>query len=308
MRVLSRVGSVAVMVALVSVGLTSPTAASAAGTNAPASTTPAPPVKHAAVAASKSASKVVSTPSQKPSGSVSPAPDLKSLFASTVVNGQRVASAVSNDTVAAAAKLPAPTAGPPVTVKVGPVAGEAFTAISDKVTDAKGHVSLKLYDQPTFHRVGGAWTPVSGIVAADAVSGRATAAGQYKAVTFGTTASQLFTMTLDGGPVTVSAPGLAVTRPVVAGQQVTYTNVATDTDLRYLVSDSGVQKQLVLRSAAAPTSFVFHLSDPKGQLGATAVQSDGSTVFTGTAADGAALAVPAASAWSDPTGGGQDPG
>jgi hypothetical protein len=187
------------------------------------------------------------------------------------------------------------------------VAGEAFTAISDKVTDAKGHVTLKLYDQPTFHRVGGAWTPVSGTVAADALSGRATATGQYKAVTFGTTAGQLFTMNLDAGAVTVSAPGLAVGRPTVVGQQVSYSNVATDTDLRYLVSDSGVQKQLVLRSAAAPTSFVFHLSDPKGQLGTTAVQSDGSTVFTGTAADGAVLALPAASAWSDPTGAGKIP-
>jgi RHS repeat-associated protein len=308
MRVLWRGGAVAVMVALVSVGLPSTsTAASAAGT---ASTTPAPgPVKHTAVPAVKSASASVPPGSPTPTGAVSPAPDLKALFATTVVNGQRVASAVSNDTVAAAAKLPAPQAppGPPVTVAVGPVAGEAFTAISDKVTDAKGHVTLKLYDQPTFHRVGGAWQPVSGVVAADALSGRASAPGQYKAVTFGTTAGQLLTMNLDGGPVTVSAPGLAVGRPTVAGQQVSYANVATDTDLRYLVGDSGVQKQLVLRSPAAPTSFVFHLSDPKGQLGATAVQADGSTVFTGTAADGAALAVPAASAWSDPNGAGNIP-
>lgn len=110
-------------------------------------------------------------------------------------------------------------------------------------------------------------------------SAPAAAEGALRPIRFGAEASQVARLDLDAGPVTLSAPGLRIGAPQVEPNGVVYKSVAADTDLTYRVSAGGLKEEVTLGSASAPTTFVFHLSDPKGALGAASPTPGGGYVF-----------------------------
>ena len=63
------------------------------------------------------------------------------------------------------------------------------------------------------------------------------------------------------------------------------------------MTPSGVKTNLVLKAAGAPTSFVFHLSDPRGLVGNPERQPDGSFVFDQDLGDGYRLGLAPATAY-----------
>src|SRR5439155_13185403 len=113
-------------------------------------------------------------------------------------------------------------------------------------------------------------------------------------IRFGRQASDVVELGLAQGPVTLSASDLAITKPTSDGNGVVYHDVAADTDLRYRVSASGLKEELVLRSDKAPHTFAFHLSDPKGQLGAPTSTDGGGYRFPNLLDGDIALTIPPA--------------
>jgi len=162
-------------------------------------------------------------------------------------------------------------------------------------------VTRQIYSQPAFRRSGSTWVPIDPRVAA--TSGTqlaATAAGGVKPIHFGSDSGQLIQLDLDGGPVTLSAAGLTVSAPSLSGNQVLYASVATDTDLQYRTLPAGVKEELILKSPASPTTYMFHLADPSGQLGAVQQQPDGSWRFS-VKVDGLWVELAPAFAYKKPT-------
>jgi hypothetical protein len=86
-------------------------------------------------------------------------------------------------------------------------------------------------------------------------------------------------------------------KPVLEGGTVVYRDVATDTDMRYIVGDEGVKEELVLRSPASPRNFAFHLADPSGQLGTPTRDDAGAWTFPNPIEEGVVLTLPPALAW-----------
>ena len=98
----------------------------------------------------------------------------------------------------------------------------------------------------------------------------------------------------------MSAAGLTVSAPSLSGNQVLYASVATDTDLQYRTLPAGIKEELILKSPASPTTYVFHLADPSGQLGAVQQQPDGSWRFS-VKVDGLWVELAPAFAYKKPT-------
>ncbi len=77
---------------------------------------------------------------------------------------------------------------------------------------------------------------------------------------FAAGATGLATVTLAGGQtVSYGLAGAAPAEPVVAGSQATYPNVFPGVDLQLTATEAGVKDTLVLRSADAPTSYLYPL-------------------------------------------------
>jgi RHS repeat-associated protein len=179
----------------------------------------------------------------------------------------------SRATLTATAPQPAPTPS---------VAGERWTPFSHITPNADGTVTADLHVVATYRHAAGGWTRVDPQVKSHGGTSQPfSAENALRPIRFGSSSSRLVELALDGGPVTLSAPGLASSDPTQSGNDVKYGGVATDTALDYSVSPAGIQEQLVLASAAAPTSFSFHLADPFGQLGTMTRTSDGGYVFSG---------------------------
>lgn len=143
-----------------------------------------------------------------------------------------------------------------------------------------GTVTQSLSLRPQYRRT------TSGLVAVDpsvkASNDRsvpAAAEGALRPIRFGAEASQVARLDLDAGPVSLSAPGLRIGAPQVEPDGVVYRGVAADTDLAYRVSAGGLKEEVTLSSSASPTSFSFHLADPKGALGAARPTPGGGYVF-----------------------------
>jgi hypothetical protein len=161
-----------------------------------------------------------------------------------------------------------------------------------------GSYTLESYPTAAFRRDGDKWVPLSGaLTGAGTGSAPFTAAGLARPVTLGGTAATLMAIDVPGGAVTLSAPGLRVGPAARSGSTLTYGGAARDTDLQLAVGADGVKTNLVLRSAAAPHRFSFHLADPKHLLGRPARAPDGSWVFGADLGDGYHLAFAPATAY-----------
>jgi RHS repeat-associated protein len=166
-----------------------------------------------------------------------------------------------------------------------------------------GSYTTESYTAPSFRRSGlarggAAWEPLSGTVTgAGSVADPWTAAGLAWPVTLGRSASELVSVAAPGGAVSIGATGLTLGAGTRAGQTITYANVATATDLQLVTSGAGVKTNLVLKSASAPRSYSFHVSDPAGLLGGVSEQPDGSWLFGADWGDGYRLSLAPATAY-----------
>jgi RHS repeat-associated protein len=145
---------------------------------------------------------------------------------------------------------------------------EGYTPFTHWTRNAAGQVTKQVYAQPEFRQNGSTWTRIDPTVAPVASASLPFAAlNSLHPIRFGATSTDIYEVDLPGGPIKISTAQLAVGVPVQLSNGVQYTAVAPGTDLRYSVSASGVKEEIVLNSALAPTSFTFHIADPKGQLG-----------------------------------------
>jgi RHS repeat-associated protein len=189
---------------------------------------------------------------------------------------------------------------PPPQGHMPPAAEESWTADSHTKPNPDGSVTTELFGAPTFHRKGGRWEPIDPTVRPASGPDAAVADNAVRPVRFGRSASDLLKLDLDHGQVKVSAVGLTIGDPATTPEGVSYANVATDTDLRYGVSERGVKQEIVLRSADAPRSFTFHLADPSRQLGTARARGHGFR-FDGDV-DGLKVELPAAVAYEEAAG------
>lgn len=101
------------------------------------------------------------------------------------------------------------------------VPAEGWTPYEHWKHNGDGTVTTESYVAPKFRPRGAQWVPVDPTVRA---SSRAElpfeAAGALHPVRFGNAASRLLRLDLDGGPVTVKAPALAIGRPSASGRKV----------------------------------------------------------------------------------------
>lgn len=177
------------------------------------------------------------------------------------------------------------------------------TVQAETFANPDGSMTAESYTLPSFRRAGAgrdgtSWVPLSG-----ALSGAGTTTDPYvadglaRAVTVGRTAARMLSVDVPGGAVSFSAAGLRLAAPERTGSTVSFADAATDTDLQLVVGPAGVKTNLVLRSAAAPRSFQFHLSDPKGLVGSGKEQLDGTFLFDRDLGDGWHLALSPATAY-----------
>ena len=175
---------------------------------------------------------------------------------------------------------------------------QTTTAMSRHSVDADGKGTAELYTQPAFRRSAGGWVEVDSTLRPTSRADQPVAAeGALRPVRFGTSAERIVELGLDQGPVTLSSLGLNLGQPSLEGSTVTYNDVAPDTDLRYVVGDDGVKEELVLHSASAPRSFIFHLADPSGQLGTPTRDEAGAWTFPNPIEEGVVLTMPPALVW-----------
>jgi RHS repeat-associated protein len=203
----------------------------------------------------------------------------------------------------ATAQLPAvaATVDPVTTAITNPGPREGWTSDSHWVLNANGHsVTRTVYATPQFRRVGANWVPIDPTVRPTGAKAQPLAAlGALRQIRFGAAADDLVSISLARGPVTLRGMGLrSVTPALLPSGAVRYAGIAPSTDLVYTVDSSGVNEQLILKNSHSPTSFQFHLSDPRHQLGSPKQQADGGWVFAKDIADGHQLHLLAPSARS----------
>lgn len=182
-------------------------------------------------------------------------------------------------------------------------ATQQFTPTSRATQLASGKTRLEQFSSVRFRRTADGWRELSGGLTPGSGMVAAKADGMAHPIWFGADARRsLLQVRLPEGNPTLSLPSARTSKPVLgktkAGlQTITYRDVAVDTDLTYTVDGSRVSKQLVLKSAQAPTSFTFHLSDPKHLLGKPTARPGGSFVFSQDLGDGLQLALNQPMAW-----------
>jgi RHS repeat-associated protein len=211
----------------------------------------------------------------------SPSPSTRGSHTPTLANPANGAQDTTSvmRTAAIAAQHPAPIHGN-VWTSAEPVPPEGYTSFSHWITDSSGLVTQQFYLAPRFRNVSGSWQTIDPSVSAQVDPNFPLASlGTIRPIHFGATASSLFRIDLDGGSVSMSTPDLHIATPGLQGRQVVFSSVARDTTLSYETSGSGLREKLTLLSAAAPTSFHFHLSDPHKILGAMHDDGNGGVFF-----------------------------
>jgi RHS repeat-associated protein/uncharacterized repeat protein (TIGR01451 family) len=194
---------------------------------------------------------------------------------------------------------PSPAAAPP---PAGGIEGtladvepptEGWTVYRHWKQNGDGTVSGEFYLGPQFRPVAGEWLPIDPALTTLA-TGAVSSAASLLPTTFGLDTTHLLALTVPGGVVTerLAGPPLPVV-PSVSGQQVTYGDVRTDSDIQLDVGVTGVKELIVLGSAAAPTTWQFHLSDPTDALGDVTALGDGGYRFTNPVAPETYLTLPA---------------
>ncbi|MDQ1698536.1 MAG: hypothetical protein QOG34_399, partial [Frankiaceae bacterium] len=149
-----------------------------------------------------------------------------------------------------------------------PPPSEDWTVGSHWLRHDDGSYTGEFYGGPEFRQVAGTWLPIDPTLTLG-LGGVVASPGSLVPLSFGLDTGHLTTFALPDGTVTESLSGTPLPAvPLLAGHTITYGGVAMDTDLQMTVTNGGVKEALVLQSAAAPTTFHFHLSDPSGALGA----------------------------------------
>jgi hypothetical protein len=151
-----------------------------------------------------------------------------------------------------------------------PRPSETWDSFSHTVIQASGSYKTDLFPQPAFRRTtAGTWTAIDPTVAPTGQADFPLAAmGALRPVKFGSSSTAIMQIALEQGDITTSSAQMALGDPIIDAQgRVTYKDAAVDTDLRYTVTNARVKEELVLRSALAPTTFAFHVTDAKHLLG-----------------------------------------
>ncbi len=204
----------------------------------------------------------------------------KPTLANPAGGADRVAAVLSN--AQTGATQPAPIHGNSWTSTVSSPPPEGYTSFSHWTTDSAGLVTQQFFAVPMFRKNNGHWQPVDSTVRPDTEPGFPLASsGSVRPLHFGSTSAAIYRLDLDGGSVTLSSPDLALGVPALQGNSVSYAAVTRSTSLSYSVTPAGLQEKLLLLSADAPTSFRFHLSDPKHVLGGAHDDGAGGVVFDG---------------------------
>ena len=192
--------------------------------------------------------------------------------------------------------VPAVVVPPPVPPLVSAPVAPGLTPVStfaQSQHNADGTFTQTLSPSPLFRKTASGLMAIDATVKASADPALPAAAdAALRPIRFGTTSSEVAQLALDAGPVTLSAPGLNIGAPQINPDGVSYPAVATDTDLRYRVTAGGLKEEVVLASPSAPTSFTFHLADPKAALGAAKALPGGGYSFANKI-DDAAVSLPA---------------
>ncbi len=176
-------------------------------------------------------------------------------------------------------------------------AAERWTATTHVEQLSDGTHRLEVFTQPTFRRGADGWESLHGRI--EQRRGKPFAPGSSRPLTFGSTAGDVVTMDLGSGPVTLSTPGLDVTRPSIDGSSVLYKDVAADTDLRFTVMPDGFREEYLLTSADAPMSYTTTIADPEHRLGEPVRQDDGGYVFSTVFPDGLQMRIAGAYAYEE---------
>jgi RHS repeat-associated protein len=182
-----------------------------------------------------------------------------------------------------------------------PVMLTQFTPTTKAVQQAGGKTRVEFYSQPHFGRTKAGWQELSGALTPTTGEVAVKAEHTARPMWFGASAANLLQIRLPQGNPTISLPGARIGKPVVTQAKgnhfVTYKDIATDTDLVYDVHGPQVKEKLILRSAAAPTQFTFHLADPKKLLGSPTRTAFDGYRFSQDIADGIHLELAAPQAW-----------
>ncbi|MBV8526813.1 MAG: fibronectin type III domain-containing protein, partial [Candidatus Dormibacteraeota bacterium] len=160
-------------------------------------------------------------------------------------------------------------------------AADTWTPFSHAHHNKDGTITTELHVDPIYRKSNGTWTTIDPAVHATGKPAQPLSSeSSLWPVRFGAAASDIVELELDKGPLSLTSDALAIGQPDMAPGGVTYRGVATDADLQYSVTSAGVEENVVLKSAVAPTSYTFHLADPHHQLGTVSRASDGGYVFS----------------------------
>ncbi|MET8907613.1 LamG-like jellyroll fold domain-containing protein [Micromonospora sp. NPDC004551] len=165
----------------------------------------------------------------------------------------------------------------------------ASTATTDVFQNADGSVTRRVHQRPVNWRdADGAWHTIDPAIVRRP-DGRFTVKAHPVGVTFaaaGKTDQPLVDLALDADRrLGYDLAGASLTTAKVDGNELTYERVLPEVDVQLAVTGADVKETLVLRSAQAPTEYVY----PLRLRGLTAkIDEDGSAVFVGT--DGAEAA------------------
>jgi hypothetical protein len=101
-----------------------------------------------------------------------------------------------------------------------------YTPFSHTVMNSDGSYTVQRYGAPEFHLTPGGWQAIDLSITPDG-SGGLSVPNAFVPLSFGNTSSDLVSLNLPGGTISVGAPGLHITSPAASGQTVTFSNVAT---------------------------------------------------------------------------------
>lgn len=166
---------------------------------------------------------------------------------------------------------------------------ELRTATSKTLQQPDGTLTTSLFSAPV-HYLGsdGAWQPISSKLVPDSTAGYAwrNEANTFAAHFKGTPAEGFVRLDVAGQAFTLSLDAVGSPGGVVDGAEVTYAGAFPGVDLQYEVLPAGVKETVVLRNAAAPTSYRFTLSPPQGLPLEAQYRPDGSWEFITPTSDG----------------------
>ncbi len=141
---------------------------------------------------------------------------------------------------------------------------DARTGSSDSWLNDDGSLTVTTYALPRYFQPVGSseWVAIDTSVVPDNVEGRVRSKANEWSASFGgsTTPEGMQVFSLGTHTIAFSPVGALEVKPVAKESSVTYERLWPETDAVYTVSAIGVDEQLVLHTAAAPTRFEFDVA------------------------------------------------